>query len=453
MCGVALAGGGYSTALLVHILRRERWRAIERGAFLTSMIGYVLVCGGLLLDLGRWYNAWHPAVFWGFHSIMFELFWCVGCYTAVQVVEFGHIFVEKVRAPRLARVMSALYGPLLIVGIVLPTLHQSALGSLYIIAKGRLDPLWWSMLMPLFFLMSSFFVGPATVTVESFLSARAHGRRPPRHVLQQMVRVTGWMMVVYLGLKVFDVWRNHLAGRVFSSSVQGTLFLAELGLVALAAALFVVPRLRRSSIGLVAGSVIAILAVVLNRGNVVFTGMAAQAGGARYVPSWMEVGATVGLVAIGVLVYLFVVENFPILPERAHEKGDETMDGAAVSGRDPVALRSLRPLAPVRAVDRRKVIRRIGATVVTGVLAYALVAGWPWSAVCLTTLAVFVVLIRKLWGAASRVVGMPGAPGALATVIVMSGATVLALMAAGAIAFLGVGLVLGAIHVGKVLLG
>lgn len=317
LTGVALAGGGYSTALLVHFLGRERWREVERAAFLTSLIGYLLVCAGLCLDLGRWINVWRVPFVWELnpHSVMFELVWCVGGYTTVQLVEFGYIFVERVHAPRLARFLSRIYAPLLIVGITLPLLHQSALGSLYLLTRGRLDPLWWSMGLPLFFLVSSFFVGPAMVTVESFLSSRALGRRPPVGILTEMVRVSGVVMLVYVGAKALDLlWRGQ-AGRLLEGSTQSTLFLLELGLgVAVPAFIFLGRDLARRPARLVTAASLTVLGVALDRANVVFTGMAAAADGARYVPSLVEVGVTVGLVAAGVIAYLFVVENFPIHP-------------------------------------------------------------------------------------------------------------------------------------------
>lgn len=318
LTGVALAGGGYSTALLVHFLGRERWREVERAAFLTSLIGYLMVCAGLCLDLGRWINVWRVPFVWDLnpHSVMFELVWCVGGYTTVQLVEFGYIFVERVRAPRLARFLSRIYAPLLIVGITLPLLHQSALGSLYLLTKGRLDPLWWSILLPVFFLTSSFFVGPAMVTVESFLSARALHRRPPVRILVEMVRVSGVVMLAYLGLKVADLaWRGEL-GRLLEGSTASLLFLAELGLGVLVPALLFLGRdLARRPGRLVTAASLTVLGVVLNRADVVFTGMARAANGAVYVPSIAEIGVTIGLVAAGVIAYLFVVENFPIHPE------------------------------------------------------------------------------------------------------------------------------------------
>ena len=317
MTGVALAGGGYSTALMVNFLGKDRWRSVEHGAMLTSLVGYVLVLGGLFLDLGRWFNAWRPLVFWGYHSVMFELFWCVVGYTLVQIVEFMPIFLRRFHIRRLAGLVAKIFVPVMILGIVLPSCHQSALGSLYVIAKGRLDPLWWSMLLPLFFLMSSFFVGPATVTLENVLSARVNGGRPPVRVLNAMLRLSAKLLLVYLALKVGDLAVRSVLPRLFDGSVGSWLFLAELvGGVALPAWLLL--GRGTSARRMVTASVLMVLGVVVNRANIVFTGMAAAAGGASYVPSPIEVAVTVGLVAAGLLVYLFIVDNFPVLP--GHEE-------------------------------------------------------------------------------------------------------------------------------------
>jgi Ni/Fe-hydrogenase subunit HybB-like protein len=315
LTGVALAGGGYSTVLVVNFLGRERYRHIERAACLTSLIGYLLVCGGLGLDLGRWFNAWRPLVSWGYHSVMFELFICVSGYTIVQVIEFLYVFDERLPLPRIVRtVLSKIYVPVLIVGVVLPFLHQSALGSLYVIAKGRLDPLWWSMLLPLFFLVSSFYVGPAMVTVENFLSAHAQGRRPPIDVLSGMVRFAGKLMTWYLVLRMGDLAVRGILPRVWEGSVQSQLLLLEVVVgVAVPAALFLVRSTRRQPFWLATGGALAVLGVALGRANVVFTAMADSAHGATYVPSLVELAVTVGLISIGILAYLFVVENFPIL--------------------------------------------------------------------------------------------------------------------------------------------
>lgn len=318
LVGVALAGGGYSTALLVHVLGIKKFSPIVRSAMLTSLIGYLLVMAGLFMDIGRWFNFWRPFVSWGYHSVLFEVFWCVSIYTMVQVLEFGEVATEKVRRAWHG-FFKKILPVLLIIGIVLPTLHQSSLGALYVIEVGKLYPLWWSMLLPVFFLLSSFFVGPAMVTVESMLAGRAHGHRPPVDVLQSLIKVSGYLMLVYLVLKVVDLFYRGAAGLVFAGNLEGNMFLLEMVLgIIIPLVICFTPRLRSSVAGLATFGVLVVTGVVLNRMNVVFTGMSGAMGG-YYFPSLVEWAVSIGLVSIGVLVYLFVVENFNILPQQHTE--------------------------------------------------------------------------------------------------------------------------------------
>ncbi|SFG69998.1 Ni/Fe-hydrogenase 2 integral membrane subunit HybB [Desulfotomaculum arcticum] len=318
LTGVALAGGGYSTCLLVHVLRVKKFTPIARSAMLTSLIGYLLVMAGLFMDIGRWFNFWRPFVSWGYTSVLFEVFWCVSIYTMIQLLEFGEIGTEKVQK-RWHGFFKKIMPVLFIIGIVLPTLHQSSLGSLYVIEVGKLYPLWWSMLLPVFFLMSSFFVGPAMVTVETLLGSRAHGHKVDSEVLQSLIKVSGYLMLVYLVLKIVDLYYRGAAGLMFSGNLEGNMFLLEMVAgVIIPLIICFTPSLRKTSAGLTTFSVLVVAGVIINRMNVVFTGMAKAAGG-FYFPSFIEWAVSIGLVAIGVLGYLFIVENFNIV--HSHQTG------------------------------------------------------------------------------------------------------------------------------------
>jgi Ni/Fe-hydrogenase subunit HybB-like protein len=313
LAGVALAGAGYSTNLWLYFLGRERWHDIERGAFVVSMLGYLMVCAALVLDLGQWYNAWHPFVSWGYHSVMFELFFCVGGYTAIQVVEFVYIFEERVPIPRLRSFLKKIYGPMLCVGMLLPFFHQSALNTLYVIAKGREDPLWWSMLLPIFAIATSMFVGPAVVTIENFAARRTYGRPVHLPILGEMARIAAGIMFVYLCLKVADYSVRGVIPELFSGSWLGNVALVELlAGVALPMVLFMSPGVRASEQGMLAASWLTIGGVAVNRFNITITGMIASTGEGFYRPSWMEVWFCLGLAACVILAYQFIVENFPI---------------------------------------------------------------------------------------------------------------------------------------------
>ena len=314
LTGVALAGGGYSTCLLVHVLRIKKFNTIARSAMLTSLLGYLLVLAGLFLDIGRWFNFWAPFVSWGYHSVLFEVFWCVSIYTTIQLLEFGEIGTERI-AKSWHGFFKKIMPVLFIVGIVLPTLHQSSLGALYVIEVGKLYPLWWSMLLPLFFLMSSFFVGPAMVVVETTLAGKAHGHQVERSVLESLVKISGSLMLVYLVIKISDLFYRGTAGLIFAGNFEGNMFLLEMvaGIIIPLIICFT-PSLRSTKAGLLSFGVLVVAGVIINRMNVVFTGMSRYLGGS-YFPSFTEWAVSIGMIAIGVLAYLFIVENFNILPK------------------------------------------------------------------------------------------------------------------------------------------
>ncbi len=311
LCGVALAGGGYSTALIVHILHRNQFNAVARSAMLTSLLGYILVLVGLFLDIGKWFNFWVPFVSWGYHSVLFEVFWCVSLYTLVQVLEFGEIATERVAKP-LHGFFKAIMPVLLIVGVLLPTMHQSSLGGLYLIEYGKLHPLWWSPFIPLFFMMSSFFVGPAMVCVETTLAGRAFNHWIDVKVLRSLARIGGVLMIIYLIWRIVDLVNRGAWGYVFAGGLESNMFQIEIVLGVILPLIIIFSPMSKSRAGLFTYGILTSLGVVLNRMNVVITGMINHYG-FGYIPSWIEIMVTVGLIAGGVLVYCFIVENFNIL--------------------------------------------------------------------------------------------------------------------------------------------
>ncbi len=318
LCGIALAGGGFSTALIVHVLHKDKYLPVARAALLTSLLGYIIALVGLFLDIGRWYNFWRPFFYWGYHSVLFEVFWCIALYTTVQILEFGDIFFEKVHCPSLKRILSATMPFWLIIGIILPTLHQSSLGSLYIVAVNRLNPLWWSMIIPFFFVWSAFFLGPAMVTIEGTLAARAYGREPEQPVFSSLTRVTLWMMIIYFIVKVVDLNYRGVFSNAFDGSYESNMFLIEMIVfVLLPIFMYAIPSIRNKQWGVLTASILVVAGVVFNRMNVVFTGMAKSAGG-HYFPSIWEFLITIGMWSALVLLYCFIVENFPILSKEEH---------------------------------------------------------------------------------------------------------------------------------------
>ncbi|MTJ84355.1 MAG: Ni/Fe-hydrogenase cytochrome b subunit [Telmatospirillum sp.] len=315
MCGVALAGGGYGTALLVYVLRIETFRPIARSAMLTSLIGYLLVMAGLFLDIGQWFNFWRPVVSLGHSSVLFEVYICVSAYTLVQLLEFGEIVTERV-GTRYHAFFRKILPPLLIIGIMIPTMHQSSLGGLYLLMPDKLHPLWWSPLIFLFFLLSSFFVGPAMIAVETALGGLAFGHKVPMEVLTRLIRVSGGALILYLLLKIGDLAVRDRLGMLFDGSFESVFFLLEMGLGVMVPIAISFSRLAHVRAWVVAFGVLVSAGVVLNRYDVVVTGMISSTGSV-YWPAFGELAISIGLVCMGCLAYLFICENFRIIEEAA----------------------------------------------------------------------------------------------------------------------------------------
>ncbi|MGZ8596376.1 MAG: hypothetical protein ACXWYJ_12010, partial [Actinomycetota bacterium] len=312
LSAVSRAGAGYSTRFMIYFLGRERSRDVERGAFIVSMLGYLMLCAALVIDLGQWYNAYRPVYQWGFHSVMFELFWCVGSYTVVQVIEFFVIFEERVPWKPLNWVLHKIHAPLLLLACFLPVFHQSALVSLYVITKGRLDPLWWSQLLPVYAVMTFFYIGPAVVLLENVIARRVYGRPVHMGIVSDMMPFMAFMMFVYLVTRLADYAVRGVLDELLSGSLYGNFALIELGIgVALPLAMIANRDLRRSERSMIVASLLAVFGTWSFRFNVTMTGLVESNGG-WYTPHWIETVIVFGLAAAVALAYLFIVENFPI---------------------------------------------------------------------------------------------------------------------------------------------
>jgi Ni/Fe-hydrogenase subunit HybB-like protein len=317
MVGVALAAGAFTLNATVHLFHLDRYRALLRPAVLTGFLGYLMVIIALLVDLGRPWNIWHPLVMWNPHSVMFEVAWCVMLYTATLALEFSQPVFERLRLWRMLHIARTSITPLVVAAVILSTLHQSSLGSLFLIAPGKLHPLWYTALLPLLFFISAVAVGLAMATVEAVAAARIfkHPLDLPMFVgLSRAMLVT---LSVYLGMKVLDIAVRGAWTTLFVPGIERLMFGAELGVgVVLPLLLLSVNHYSRSPAGLTLTSVLVVLGVVLNRLNVAVTGMLSGSG-ALYVPAWTEILITAAIVAAGILTYLWVMEHLPIITPHA----------------------------------------------------------------------------------------------------------------------------------------
>lgn len=339
-CGVALAAGGFTTAFVAHLLHREQFHPLVRPALLTAMIGYTFVALGVMTDLGRFWAMWHVMLpwMWQGNSVLFEVAICVMTYLTVLYIEFLPIvcerFIGRVRLPgplarldrsvdRMLRVLDAGLGRVMtvfiILGVVLSCMHQSSLGTLMVIAGPKLHPLWQSPMLPMFFLLSAFAVGFSMVIFESLLASRSLGLEPEIDALARLASFIPVLLGIYAAAKVIDLLNRGAVGSLVQPTPAAGLFMLEfIGGVVLPFALLMRQRLRHSPRGLLTAASLVIFGVIANRLNVFLLAYTPTIEGERYYPAFAEFAVTAGFIAMIVLIYRFIVLNFPVI-ERLEE--------------------------------------------------------------------------------------------------------------------------------------
>ena len=324
LCGVGLAAGGFTITLVVHVFNIKKYKPILPAAILSGFFGYLMVNAGLIYDIGRPFRIWHPLIFHNPHSVMFEVAVCVMLYTAVLALEFSPMVFKRLNMEKPIRIIKSITIPLVIVGFLLSTLHQSSLGTVFLIAPGRLHPLWYTPLLPLMFFTSAVAVGFSMMIFESFLSRRAFKKRLELDLLSSIGRVVLVILAVYFVLKMKDLYNRDALGLLLDGSHESKMFMLEMGAgVVLPFILLAMNKTRASQGGLFVASVLVVLGFVVNRLNVSITGML-RSSGVNYFPSWMEIGGSVFLVAIGFAMFAAAVKYLPVFPE---EKEGEQAEG------------------------------------------------------------------------------------------------------------------------------
>jgi len=325
--GVGLAAAGFTIAAAVHIFNIHKYEPLVRPAILTAFLGYTIVVCLLLADLGRPENFWHPLVMWNIHSVMFEITWCIICYSTVLILEFAPVILEKfnLRAP--IKILKKISIPLVVAGVLFSTLHQSSFGSLYLIVPGKLHPLWYSSLLPVHFFISCVAAGLSMIIFESYLITRGCTKEEGfSHTGLKMNILSGAAFVVWIALmvglllKIYDFVSNNKLHYLTISSMETSLFYLEIILGSIVPIIILGnKKLREDKKWLYIISICVICGLILNRLNVSITGLVASSG-VNYFPSIDEINITMMLVVLAIFAFKLIAKNFSLFisPESEH---------------------------------------------------------------------------------------------------------------------------------------
>lgn len=320
--GTALGCGGYAVGLLVYILNKGKYHPLVRPAVLTSLLGYGLAVIAVTIDLGRFWELWKvPVFFWRWsHSPQLEVALCVAAYNLVLLVELSPAFFEKWRSSARPSLRSFSEWGLRFVdrwsvwifalGLLLPTMHQSSLGTMMLLPGPRMHALWFTPWLPFLFLVNCVMIGYAVVTLEAQFSAAAFRRRSETPMLASLSRVTAWVALFWVAFRVVEVLVRGKIGLLVTG--KGLFFLAELLLTLAGALILLAPERRGRATWQVRAAILLLLGGALFRVN---TYLIAFNPGDNwsYFPSFTELLITFGIFSAEIAIYIAIVKMFPIL--------------------------------------------------------------------------------------------------------------------------------------------
>lgn len=312
---VALSGGAFTLAALVYVLQMHNLHAAVRPTVLAGLLGYSSVLVILFMDLGRWDRAYHFLIYPNLNSALFEVSWCIALYSSILVYELSPVLLAKSRWKGLIPIIEKYTIPMVIAGVSLSSLHQSSLGTLFIVMSPRLHTLWHSMLLPVFFLISSLASGLALVIAGAGVSYWVFKRTLPERVIAKLAWFVPWVLGLYLVLKLGELEIVGELELLFSSGRYSVLFWTELVVgVIVPIILFSMKRVRHDRVAAMVSAFFVMAGVILNRFNASWFAIQPVAG-ETYTPHWMEVAILVGVVAGVFLAYTLVGRYFPLFDE------------------------------------------------------------------------------------------------------------------------------------------
>ncbi len=321
LCGVALAAGGYTTAAACYVFGIKKYHSAVRPAVLTAFLGYALVVFALHYDVGQpWRLAYPIFVQQGTTSVLFEVGLCVFLYLTVLFLEWLPAPLEWLKMKRARNIMIKLTLVLTIFGVILSTMHQSSLGALYLLLPSKMHPLWYSTHLPIYFFVSSMFAGLSMVIFESTLSHRWLHHKMDKahlegssHVTFGFAKAAAWIMAGYFFIKLFGVVLNDNWG--YLNTFYGGIFMLEmLGFVALPALMYAHGVRSRNAKLIRWTAALTVLGIVFNRFNVSLVAYNYHLpSDEKYFPALAEIGVTIFVITLGLIVFKFISTRMPIL--------------------------------------------------------------------------------------------------------------------------------------------
>jgi len=318
--GVAFAGGAYVITFMVYILNMRKYHSIVRVTVLNGFLAYVFYAGALLLDLGRPWNVVNPIIGnnFGTNSVLFLVAWHFLLYMIAQLIEFSPAIAEWLGARRARTILSGMTIAAVIFGITLSMLHQSGLGALYLMAKEKIHPLWYSEFIPIMFFVSSIFAGLSMVIFEGSISHKVFfsqisekNHLAQKGILLGLSKICAGTLFAYFFLQLL-VFIHDKHWNLLNTPMGYWFLLEMIGFVLVPMFLFFYSFRARNIFMIRLAAILTIIGVILNRLNVTVIGFRWDMA-VHYVPSWMEIVVTLTVLFTEIWIFRWVINRMPVL--------------------------------------------------------------------------------------------------------------------------------------------
>lgn len=311
--GSAIGCGGFAMALMIYLFNKGEYSPLMRPALLGGLLGYTLAAAAVVIDLGRYWQAYNMVLPWYMNpnSVMLEIGLCVMAYVTVLWLEFSPAITARFGWTGLQKRLDSVMWLLIALGVVLPFMHQSSLGTALIVLGTRLDPLYYSAFLPLLFVTSAIAMGFGVVLAEATLVSHSF-RRPSEHkLLMRLAPVVGWILLAWTAFRWGEITvAGDLAG-AFSGSRAAVFLWIETALSAFAILVFLSGARRNERMMLLAAIAVVLFGALYRYSAYLIAYM--PVGNYSYAPSVPELTVTIGIIAIEILVFLTFIKFFPVL--------------------------------------------------------------------------------------------------------------------------------------------
>ncbi|MCG8708158.1 Ni/Fe-hydrogenase cytochrome b subunit [Brenneria sp. 4F2] len=318
LVGTGFACGGWALAWAVYVFNRGEYHPLVRPALLASLFGYSLGGLSITIDVGRYWNI--PYFFMPGHfntsSVLFETAVCMTIYIGVMALEFAPVICERMGWKGSLKRLNKVMFFIIALGALLPTMHQSSMGSLMISAGYKVHPLWQSYeLLPLLSLLTAFIMGFSIVMFEgSLVQAGLKGRGANEALLfARLTQIVQALLLVFAALRFGEIIWHDKAGYLFSGDRFALTFWCEAALTMFPLIMFRFKLCRHDSRLLFVGALSMLCGAALWRLS--YSLLAFNPGGGyHYFPAASEVLISIGFVAIEVCAYILLIRLLPVLP-------------------------------------------------------------------------------------------------------------------------------------------